>query len=30
MESMVNFTDDPNAVMAWRDAMAELIEAPVR
>ena len=26
MQSMSNFTDDPNAVYAWRDAIAECIE----
>lgn len=26
MESMVNFTDDPQAIYAWRDRMADLIE----
>ena len=27
MESMTNYTDDPAALAAWRDAMADLIEA---
>ena len=26
MESMTNFTDDPVAIRAWRDRMADLIE----
>ena len=28
MESMTNYTDDPAAVYAWRDAMADLLERP--
>jgi hypothetical protein len=27
MDSMTNYTDDPSAVYAWRDAMADLIES---
>ena len=27
MYSMTNFTDDPEAVLRWRDEMADLIEA---
>jgi hypothetical protein len=28
MQSMTQFTGDPAAIYRWRDAMADLIEAP--
>ena len=27
MDTMVNYTSDPEAVLAWRDRMADLLEA---